>query len=166
MPRGSIRTVVLTHLSPKRIPSLRALLQSPAISTPLDVHLSSPALQLLQSTFTGDKAGAAFLSKLNLIAARPDSAIDLGTPGEALSLIAVPTPRWPDLLVVYSPAARLLFSSKLFSAHVSPTVTGQAPGTATDTGGWDAFGPDWRNFFDCMLAPVARQVWRALFMKP
>ena len=38
--------------------------------------------------------------------------------GGALKLIPCPTPRWPDLLVAYSPSDRLLFTSKLFSAHV------------------------------------------------
>ena len=38
--------------------------------------------------------------------------------GGSLKLIPCPTPRWPDLLVAYSPADRLLFTSKLFSAHV------------------------------------------------
>ncbi len=27
----------------------------------------------------------------------------------------------------------------------------------TDKLGWDAYRNDWRNFFDCMLAPVAQQ---------
>lgn len=28
----------------------------------------------------------------------------------------------------------------------------------TDKKGWDAYRNDWRNFFECMLAPVAQQV--------
>ena len=44
--------LVLTHLTPKRMPSLRALLQrlSQARAGSLDVHLSNPALQLLRSS--------------------------------------------------------------------------------------------------------------------
>lgn len=38
--------------------------------------------------------------------------------GGLLQLVPSPTPRWPDLLVAYMPSERLLFSSKLFSAHV------------------------------------------------
>jgi flavorubredoxin len=65
----------------------------------------------------GDEAGAALLSAINLIAARSGESLEVG--GETrLKLIPCPTPRWPDLLVVYSPAERLLFTSKLFSAHV------------------------------------------------
>ncbi len=40
-----------------------------------------------------------------------------------LKLIPCPTPRWPDLLVAYSPSDRLVFTSKLFSAHVRCTFT-------------------------------------------
>lgn len=34
---------------------------------------------------------------------------------------------------------------------------GEAEGEATDKGGWERYSVDWRNFFECMLAPVARQ---------
>ena len=74
-----------------------------------------------------------------------------------LQLLPVPTPRWPDLLCVYSPEDNLLFSSKLFSAHVAPSLAGTSGEAAVDVGGWDVFGSDWRHFFDCMLAPVAKQ---------
>lgn len=35
-------------------------------------------------------------------------------------------------------------------------------GSAFDVGGWDVYGNDWRHFFDCMLAPVAKQAAAAL----
>ena len=52
----------------------------------------------------------------------------------------------------------MLFTSKLFSAHVATN-----PDSPTDaTLGWDEFGADWRYFFDCMLAPMARPAATAL----
>ena len=49
-----LRTVVLTHLTPKRMASVKALLErrSRALfnAGPLDIHLSNPALQLLRSS--------------------------------------------------------------------------------------------------------------------
>jgi len=49
-----VRTVVLTHLTPKRMASVKALLAHRARAAsgagPLDVHLSNPALQLLRSS--------------------------------------------------------------------------------------------------------------------
>ena len=41
-------------------------------------------------------------------------------------------------------------------AH-SPAKAGEEPGEATDKAGWEAYGNDWRHYFDCMLAPVAQQ---------
>lgn len=75
----------------------------------------------------------------------------------SLQLIPVPTPRWPDLLCVYHQTDKLLFTSKLFSAHVAPSVVNTSGETAADTGGWDMYGQDWRHFYECMLAPVAKQ---------
>lgn len=47
--------------------------------------------------------------------------IQLGAdPANTLLLELTPTPRWPDLMVAYFPPARILFSSKFFSAHVAP----------------------------------------------
>ncbi len=31
-------------------------------------------------------------------------------------------------------------------------------GEVEDVGGWETYAEDWRYFFDCMLAPSARQV--------
>ena len=47
--------------------------------------------------------------------------------------------------------------AQLFGAHVSPAKAGTPTGVAWDEGGWDVYGYDWRHYFDCMLAPVARQ---------
>lgn len=65
----------------------------------------------------GDKEGAALLSSVELVAARSGGSLEVGQE-TVLKLILCPTPRWPDLLVAYSPSDRLLFTSKLFSAHV------------------------------------------------
>ncbi len=51
IPLQSLRRIVLTHLTPKRLPSLRMLLErKKEAGGPLDVHLSNPALQLLRSS--------------------------------------------------------------------------------------------------------------------
>ena len=40
---------------------------------------------------------------------------------------------------------------------MSPANAGTQTGIAWDEGGWDVYGYDWRHYYDCMLAPVARQ---------
>jgi hypothetical protein len=42
----------------------------------------------------------------------------------------------------------------------------QAGSVAFDVGGWDTYGDHWRYFFECMLAPVARQASAALERLP
>lgn len=84
--------------------------------------------------------------------------MDIGVCREShLQLIPVPTPRWPDLLCVYHKTDRLLFTSNMFSAHVAPSVVNTSGESAADVGGWDMYGQDWRHYYDCMLAPVAKQ---------
>lgn len=51
-PVGTFHALVITHLTPRRIPSLRALLEARAEAgaKPLEVYLSNPALQALRSS--------------------------------------------------------------------------------------------------------------------
>ena len=37
--------------------------------------------------------------------------------------IRTATPRWPDMLAIYIPQRKILFSSELFSAHVASELT-------------------------------------------
>ena len=54
VPLDSISVLVLTHLTPKRLASLQALLQARGQGAPqLEVYLSNPALQLLRSKLGG-----------------------------------------------------------------------------------------------------------------
>ncbi|KAK9816862.1 hypothetical protein WJX72_006273 [[Myrmecia] bisecta] len=160
---GSLTHVVLTHLTPSRVESIKQLLRmrQQQNAAPLQIYLSNPALQLLQSTLGKTEEDAQLLANTTLTAARVGGDLLVGSEG-GLQLIPVPTPRWPDLLCAYSPSQQLLFTSKLFGAHVAPSVAGTPDGCITDLGGWDVFGSDWRFYFDCMLAPVARQAAGAL----
>ncbi len=53
--------------------------------------------------------------------------------------------------------------SNLTAAERSPTKAGEDPGELNDHLGWATYGNDWRNFFECMLAPVAQQAAGAQF---
>ncbi len=46
----SISNLIITHLTPKRMPSLKAFVRERASLGQLSIHLSNPALQLLRST--------------------------------------------------------------------------------------------------------------------
>ena len=54
VPIGALTHIIVTHLSPKRIGSLRKLLElrrDRPDAVPLELLLSNPALQLVRSTF-------------------------------------------------------------------------------------------------------------------
>uniref|UniRef100_A0A0C9RLY5 TSA: Wollemia nobilis Ref_Wollemi_Transcript_11734_2825 transcribed RNA sequence n=1 Tax=Wollemia nobilis TaxID=56998 RepID=A0A0C9RLY5_9CONI len=144
-----LKYIVIGHLSPKRINSMIALgellQQKSTFALPLDVYCSNPAAQLL-SVSIPEKLKDIFSIKI----VRSGDKLDLGG-DHMLQFILTPTPRWPDGMCTYDPATQLIFTHKFFSAHVCTD-------NDFDVGGWEAYGEDWRFFYDCMLSPVARQV--------
>jgi flavorubredoxin/flavin reductase (DIM6/NTAB) family NADH-FMN oxidoreductase RutF len=70
--------------------------------------------------------------------------------GLQLRLIPVPTPRWPGALMAFEESTGLLMSSKFFSAHICQEGFAEANRTSAEE--------DRRWFYDCLMAPMARQV--------
>jgi len=160
--------VVLGHLSPKRLDALAAVLDArPADAPAVEVCCSNPAAQIIYAALkpgtpasndalakAWKREGSGLRARLRIL--RSGDALDLG--GRELAFTLAPTPRWPDTVVTHDATSGILFTSKLFSAHVATDE-----GAPTDAGaGFDAFGADWRYFFDCMLAPMARPAKSAL----
>jgi hypothetical protein len=48
-----------------------------------------------------------------------DTAVEV-TPAYSLTAVLTPTPRWPDAMCIIDPLSKVVFTSKLFSAHVAP----------------------------------------------
>ncbi|EFN57640.1 hypothetical protein CHLNCDRAFT_57191 [Chlorella variabilis] len=154
---ASLRHIIITRLTPERLPVLARVLEA-ARKEGLQLLLSNPALQLLNERAAADEGLAAALRGVRVEPLNRGSEVQLEGAAAALRFVPIPTPRWPDLVAVYSEDDNILFSSNFFSAHTSLA----GAGAAADGGGWDAYAADWRNYFDCMLAPVARQVATAL----
>ncbi|MEO1002373.1 MAG: diflavin flavoprotein [Cyanobacteria bacterium J06638_7] len=70
--------------------------------------------------------------------------------GLQLRLIPAPTPRWPGALLAFEESTGLLISSKFFSAHVCVEAFAEPNRGSTEE--------DRRWFYDCLMAPMARQV--------
>ena len=157
--------LVLTTLSPRQGDALAALLAArPASAGTLEVWCSNPAAQTLRLLLAeGPGRNAALAAawrgpaglRARLRTVRGGDVLKLGA--KELAFTPVPTPRWPDAVVVHDRSSGVLFTGQLFSAHVACP-----PGDAFDEGGMDAYGEDWRYFFECMLAPVAKQVQTSL----
>ncbi|CAI5536631.1 unnamed protein product [Closterium sp. Naga37s-1] len=147
--------LIIGHLSPKRVDSIIELAMThPLTEPPIKVFLSNPAHQTLTSLVPADILDATF----DLQIVRAGDTLDLGD-GHNLQFILTPTPRWPDGLSTYDPKSQLLFTNKLFSTHV-------CKGEDFDVGGIEVYDMHWRYFYDCMLAPVAKQVDAALKKLP
>ncbi|BBM97221.1 protein MpFLV1 [Marchantia polymorpha subsp. ruderalis] len=147
---SSIKYLVLGHFSPKRVESLKILLQAlEKKGTSIEIYCSNPAAQLLTKLLASDTLEKVY--KLKTV--RAGDVLDLG--GHELQFILTPTPRWPDGMCSYDPSTQLLFSQKLFSAHVCEE-------NDYDIGGVDVYGEDWRFYFECMLASSPKQTKAAL----
>jgi flavin reductase (DIM6/NTAB) family NADH-FMN oxidoreductase RutF/flavodoxin len=79
--------------------------------------------------------------------------LDLGQ-GHRLTFTRVPTPRWPDGLCSYDAETQVLFSDKLFGAHICSDILWDE--------NWRKLTDDRRYYFDCLQAPQAKQVETAL----
>ncbi len=78
-----------------------------------------------------------------------EEVLELGH-GHRLRLIPVPTPRWPGALVAFEESSGLLISGKFFAAHLCSEPFAEPNRGSTEE--------DRRYFYDCLMAPMARQV--------
>ena len=70
--------------------------------------------------------------------------------GHRITLLPTPTPRWPGGLMAFEESTGLLMSGKFFSAHLCSEAFAEANRSSTEE--------DRRYFYDCLMAPMARQV--------
>lgn len=137
-----VQYVVLSHVNPNRCVTLRAFLE---IAPQATIVCSNPGAISLRSLLPDQD--------LNIMVIKGDDALYLGK-GHHLEFIPTPLPRWPDELCSYDPKTQILFSDKLFGAHIC--------GDQVLDEGWTTYTEDRRYYFDCLMAPHARQVESAL----
>ena len=65
-------------------------------------------------------------------------------------LLPAPTPRWPGGLLAFEESLGLLMSDKFFSAHLCTDSWAESNRSSTEE--------ERRHFYDCLMAPMARQV--------
>lgn len=134
--------VILGHVNPNRAVTLKALLE---LAPQINFITSNPGAIALKNLLPDHE--------LNIMVVRGEEDLDLGK-GHHLQFIPTPTPRWPDELCTYNPQTKVLFTDKFFGAHVC--------GDQVFDEGWTIFSEDRRYYFDCLMAPHARQVETAL----
>jgi flavorubredoxin/flavin reductase (DIM6/NTAB) family NADH-FMN oxidoreductase RutF len=150
--------VVVGHVNPNRV----ALLHQLASRWPnLLLVSSNPGARLLAELWTlqkptkpGDNPGSEGLQAVipplpPIEVVKQDTSRSLGD-SHVLRLIPAPTPRWPDGLMAFEETTGLLMSGKFFAAHLCSESFAEANRSSTEE--------DRRYFYDCLMAPMARQV--------
>lgn len=142
--------VILGHVNPNRAATLQALLK---LSPQVAVVCSNPGAIALRNALSSPHEEGQAVVMPKIIVMRGESTLDLGR-GHSLQFIPTPNPRWPDSLSTYDPQTEILFTDKLFGAHVcSDQVFDE---------GWQTLAEDRRYYYDCLMAPNARQVEMAV----
>ena len=138
----SLDYVILGHVNPNRAATLKALLE---LAPQITFVCSNPGAKNLR-TIIEDR-------ELSILVMRGEETLDLGR-GHLLQFIPTPNPRYPDHLCTYDSQTEILYTDKLFGAHLC--------GEQVFDEGWEIFNEDRRYYFDCVMAPHARQVETAL----
>ncbi|MGB3493304.1 MAG: FprA family A-type flavoprotein, partial [Elainellaceae cyanobacterium] len=136
--------IVLGHVNPNRAETLKSIL---AIAPQITIVCSNPAAQTLKSALPDVPLN------LNIMKGSTGEVLELGG-GHRLRFTPIPTPRYPDGLATYDPHTEILYTDKFFGAHIC--------GDDIFDESWDKLKDDRRYYFDCLMAPHARQVETAL----
>lgn len=134
--------VIIGHVNPNRAATLKALL---AIAPQVTFVCSNPGAINLRKALENED--------LPVMVMRGEETLDLGR-GHNLQFIPTPNPRYPDHLCTYDTQTEILYTDKLFGAHIC--------GDQVFDEGWKIFIEDRRYYYDCLMAPHARQVETAL----
>jgi flavorubredoxin/flavin reductase (DIM6/NTAB) family NADH-FMN oxidoreductase RutF len=134
--------VILGHVNPNRAVTLKALVER---SPHIKFVCSKPGAIALKSFFPNQD--------IQINSVRGDEVLDLGG-GHVLQFVFAPTPRHPDEVCTYDPTSRILYTDKLFGAHVCDDAILDEQ--------WKQLDDDRRYYFDCIHATQSRQVEAAL----
>ena len=134
--------VILGHINPNRASTLKALLE---IAPQVKIVCSNPGAISLRKILPE--------MHLDILVIKGEDTLDLGK-GHVLEFIPTPNPRYPDHLCTYDPATEVLYTDKLFGCHVC--------GDRVFDEGWTVDTEDRRYYFDCLMAPHARQIMASL----
>ena len=142
----SLDYLILGHINPNRAITLKRLL---ALTPNITIVCSNPGAIALRKIL----ADQDFQLDLNITVIKGDDTLAIGQDRE-LEFILTPNPRYPDLLCTYDPKTEILYTDKLFGMHVC--------GDRVFDEGWLNDLEDRRYYFDCLMAPHARQIGAAL----
>ena len=111
-----------------------------------------------QAKVVGAKVAIAFLEDLvhkpfERIVVKNGDTLDLGN-GHVLEFINAPNLHWPDTIFTYDHKTQVLFTCDAFGMHYCSDATYDED--------LDAISPDFRFYYECLMAPNARSVLSAM----
>ena len=130
--------LILGHINPNRAKTLNILLEK---APQITIVCSNPGAISLRKILPD--------TELKIEVIKNEQTLDLGK-GHNLEFILTPNPRYPDHLCTYDPKTEVLYTDKLFGCHVC--------GDRVFDEGWTVDSEDRRYYFDCLMAPHARQI--------
>lgn len=136
-----ISYVILGHVNKNRIETLKALI---AKNDRLTFLCTNPGAIALRQELGKD---------IKIQTVRGEETLDLGK-GHILKFIPTSTPRHPEALCTYDSKTQIVYTDKLFAAHIC--------GDQVFDEGWSQLLSDRRYYFDSTMANQVRQVEAAL----
>ena len=153
VPSSTELQVVVSHVNPNRIALLHELARR---WDKLRLVASNPGAKLLQDLWAQRKPTPAGEAEPPALPPLPPVTVVRGEDsierpdGYTINLLSAPTPRWPGALMAFEETTGLLMSGKFFSAHLCSEDWAETNRSSTEE--------DRRYFYDCLMAPMARQV--------
>ncbi|MCP9928289.1 diflavin flavoprotein [Cyanobium sp. CH-040] len=156
VPADAALKAVVGHVNPNRVALLRKLAER---WPRLMLVASNAGARLLEQLWSQRRPGAPGspeaaeggdlppLPPIDVV--KHEVSRELGG-GHVLRLIPAPTPRWPGALLAFEESSGLLMSGKFFAAHLCSEAWAEANRSSSEE--------DRRYFYDCLMAPMARQV--------
>ena len=154
VPAEASLKVVVGDVNPNRVALLRQLAARwpnlLLVSSNAGARLLEELWNLQKPIAPGSEAPPELIPPLPRIDVVKQEASRRLADGHMLRLIPTPTPRWPGALMAFEETSGLLMSGKFFAAHLCSESFAEANRSSTEE--------DRRYFYDCLMAPMARQV--------
>jgi flavorubredoxin/flavin reductase (DIM6/NTAB) family NADH-FMN oxidoreductase RutF len=154
VPAEASLKVVVGDVNPNRVALLRQLAARwpnlLLVSSNAGARLLEELWNLQKPIAPGSEAPPELIPPLPRIDVVKQEASRRLADGHVLRLIPTPTPRWPGALMAFEEANGLLMSGKFFAAHLCSESFAETNRSSTEE--------DRRYFYDCLMAPMARQV--------
>jgi flavorubredoxin/flavin reductase (DIM6/NTAB) family NADH-FMN oxidoreductase RutF len=154
VPAEASLKVVVGDVNPNRVALLRQLAARwpnlLLVSSNAGARLLEELWNLQKPIVPGSEAPPELIPPLPRIDVVKQEASRRLADGHVLRLIPTPTPRWPGALMAFEETSGLLMSGKFFAAHLCSESFAETNRSSTEE--------DRRYFYDCLMAPMARQV--------